>query len=108
MEIDFGKYISIEDVQGKTLATIDSDVIELVKNFNGDLVKKYEIDISLPNGQKKKYSPNMTSLKALARAYGKNGAWTGKQLYLEIITQLIKGEKKQVIYSTPVVQEQVK
>lgn len=54
------------------------------------------------NGKDKTISLNNTSTKALSKGLGKDSKkWTGKKVKVEVIVQMVSGEKKGVIYLSP-------
>lgn len=62
-----------------------------------------EIPVRLANGKSKIYTPNKTTLKRLAKAFGDDAdMWIGKKVKLEIVKQNVRGEMRDVIYGEAV------
>lgn len=60
----------------------------------------FEIGVSLPNGDIRKWTMNKTSQRAVAQAYGTDtNNWVGKSVSVFISTQNVSGKMKQVIYA---------
>jgi len=61
-----------------------------------------ELPVKLASGQPKIWTPNKTSLKLLAKAFGDDADfWVGKKVKLMISHQNVRGEMKDVIYGEP-------
>lgn len=64
-----------------------------------------EIAVKLPNGKTKIWTPNKTTLKALAKTFGDDAdTWIGKQVKLKIAKMNVRGELRDVIYGEPVLE----
>jgi hypothetical protein len=87
----------------------DGDIIELVgkaRRVNAEesvFERTYvEIPVKLPNGQMKTWTPNKTSIRALAKVFGDDmDSWIGKKVQLTISKQNVRGEMKDVLYAQP-------
>jgi hypothetical protein len=103
------------------MAIVDKEILEsafwkgadLKAEQPGTIANEFENDSSGKYGTRltgkltigketKKISLNNTSAKKLVDAYGKDTAkWEGKKTKVEVITQLVSGEKKKIIYVYP-------
>ena len=64
-----------------------------------------EIPVRLPNGQDKTWTPNKTSIRALAKVFGDDlDSWVGKKVKVNISRQNVRGEMKDVLYGEPYVE----
>lgn len=62
-----------------------------------------EIPVKLADGKTKIWTPNKTTLKRLAKAYGDEAdEWIGKKVQLEIVKMNVRGEMRDVIYGQAV------
>ncbi|HKF48299.1 MAG TPA: hypothetical protein VKB38_13135 [Terracidiphilus sp.] len=99
-----GKFLSTEDVStGDIVTFVDAGVEkEEADKFNpGKKKLKFEIGVRLPEGDEKVVSLNNTSKAALMDAYGENSdEWVGKDARVEIITQKVGNDFKDVLYLT--------
>jgi hypothetical protein len=65
-----------------------------------------ELPIKLSGGQSKIWTPNKTTLKLIAKAFGDDADfWVGKKVKLMISHQNVRGEMKDVIYGEPATQK---
>lgn len=61
-----------------------------------------EVDVKLPNGQAKTWTPNKTTLKKLAEAFGDDAdLWSGKRVRLTVTQQNVRGEMRGIIWGEP-------
>lgn len=61
-----------------------------------------EMPVKLMNGKSRIWTPNKTTLKRLAKAYGDDtDSWVGKRVKLTITKQNVRGEMRNVIYGQP-------
>jgi hypothetical protein len=99
-----GKYLSNEDVStGDIVTFVDAGTEkEVDDNFHpGKKKLKFEITVRLPEGDEKVVSLNNTSKAALMDSYGENSdGWVGKDARVEIITQKVGSDFKDVLYLT--------
>jgi hypothetical protein len=100
---DLDEYLHAEVVE-------DGDVIRIVEkaryvsteesNFGKPF---FEIPVLTAAGEHKTWTPNKTTLKALAKVYGDDtDQWEGKQVKLKKERQNVRGETKDVLYGEAV------
>jgi hypothetical protein len=66
-----------------------------------------EIQVKLLDGKTKTWTPNKTTLHALAKAFGDDAdLWISKKVKLNISRQNVRGEMVDVIYGEPVIVEE--
>lgn len=59
----------------------------------------FEIEIKLPSGEKRAWTMNKTSQRAVARQFGMDtNKWIGKKVKLMTVQQNINGQLKDVVY----------
>ena len=60
----------------------------------------FEIDVTLPNGETRKWTMNKTSQRAIAQIYGINtDKWIGQSVEVYVSKQNVRGAEKEVIYA---------
>jgi hypothetical protein len=99
-----GKFLSNEDVSTGDIVTF----VDAGKEFEeddkfkpGKKRLKFEIGVSLDNGDEKVVSLNNTSKANLMDVYGANSdEWVGKTARVEVITQKVGDSFKDVVYLT--------
>ncbi len=58
-----------------------------------------ELPVRLSNGKSKIWTPNKTTLKRMAKAFGDDAdTWIGQKVKLEIVKQNVRGEMRDIIY----------
>ena len=112
-----GKMPNVNDLKEFLCATDVSDGDEIKFLDAGEFVDKdfspekdgsdirtvLEINVELPGGKKKKYSPNGKSRDAMAEVFGPNSEdWVGKRASIQLVKQSVYGNIKNVIYLEPV------
>lgn len=61
-----------------------------------------EVDVKLPSGETKTWTPNRTTLKELAKTWGDDtDVWTARRVKLNITQQNVRGEMRAIIYGEP-------
>lgn len=99
------KFLSNEDVSTGDIITFADAGIEKEEDDKfkpGKKKTKFEIGVRLENGDEKVASLNNTSKAKMMDYYGENSdAWVGKEARVEIITQKVGNEFKDVVYFTP-------
>lgn len=87
----------------------DGDIIEItgkarsVSEEESAFGRSYiEVSVKLPDGKSKVWTPNKTSLRALAKVFGDDAdLWIGKKVQMAIERQNVRGEMKDVLYGEP-------
>jgi hypothetical protein len=106
---DLKPYLCSTDVvDGDVIQFIDAgDLIE--KDFSkeqdgSDIKTVLEITVELPNGRRKKYSPNAKTRDALAEGFGSPDTenWIGKRACILLVRQSVYGNIKTIIYMEPI------
>ena len=65
-----------------------------------------EIPVKLANGKSKIWTPNKTTLKALAKVFGDDADfWIGKKVQIRISRQNVRGKMIDVLYGEPFTEE---
>ena len=99
-----GAFLTNEDVSTGELVTF----VDAGKEFEEDDKFKpgkkrlrFTIGVTLPNGEEKVISLNNTSKANMMDEYGENSdAWVGKQARIEVVTQKVGNDFKDVVYLT--------
>jgi len=92
----------------------DGDVIEIIgkaRRVSAEeslFGKAYlEIPVKLPSGKTKIWTPNKTSLRALAKVFGDDADfWVGKRVKITVSKQNVRGKMIDVLYGAPLKIEQ--
>ena len=102
LERPSGLFLSNKDVKtGEIITFIDAGEEKPGKNFNGKDVIKFVIKVRLPDGEEKLADLNNTSKKNMMDEYGENSdEWIGKDARIEIVTQKVSKDFKDVLYLT--------
>lgn len=102
LERPTGKFLTNKDVKtGDILTFIDAGEEKPGKNFNGKEITKFIITVRLPDGEEKSADLNNTSKKNMMDEYGENSdKWIGKDCRVEVVTQKVSTEFKDVVYLT--------
>ena len=80
--------------------TSEGEMVE--KEFQGKMKKSFNIGVELPDGTEKIASLNATSFNLLIDFYGDDTKeWVGKDVRLDIKSQKVGSDFKDVIYITP-------
>ena len=90
-------------------AVKDGDIIEITGKARGISQEEsafgrpyIEVPVKLPDGKNKVWTPNKTSLKALAKVFGDDAdLWVGLKVKLAVTRQNVRGEMKDVLYGEP-------
>lgn len=109
VELEIPMYLTGEEIQKlekeneEVIATfLDAGGYKTFKGDSGDR-QVFQIDIKLPDGEQRTWSPNLTSQRKIAAEYGQNtDEWEGKQVKLEATKQNVRGETKLVVYGSPI------
>ena len=65
-----------------------------------------ELPVKLVNGKNKIWTPNKTTLKALAKVFGDDADfWIGKKVQIRISRQNVRGKMIDVLYGEPFTEE---
>lgn len=99
-----GDYLAPTDIVKECVVTF-ADAGEIVtKEWDGKQKRRLEIGISMPDGSKKKWTPNWTTQEEIAKAYGRaTEQWVGKQARLWTAKQAVQGKMLLVIYGEAIV-----
>lgn len=97
-----GAFLSKDDVStGDILTFIDAGEEKTKKDFKGKDKLAFTITVRLEDGEEKLLDMNNTSKKNMMDFYGDDSdAWIGKQCRVEIITQKVGNDFKEVLYIT--------
>lgn len=102
-----GGFITAKDFKGKSKMTVAiSEAPRIVpsqfKNAKGETVKRCRVTLKLPNGESRAWTMNNTTYSRLKAKFGASAnKWLGKKVALEILPQIVRGEKRLVIYGEP-------
>jgi hypothetical protein len=96
------QYLRPTDIQ-------DGDVVEIVSEGRIRSAEESKwgkpsllLDVQLPSGARKTWSLNVTTLRRLTEAWGKDRrSWVGRRVRLEKVRQNVRGELRDVIYGRP-------
>jgi len=96
------QYLRPADIQ-------DGDVVEIVSEGRIRSAEESKwgkpsllLDVQLPSGARKTWSLNVTTLRRLTEAWGKDRrSWVGRRVRLEKVRQNVRGELRDVIYGRP-------
>lgn len=78
-----GKYCFEKTIRSITINN-EGSIVD-AQDMKGRDVKKLELEILLPNGDKMKWRPNQTSKKSLVKLFGADSvAWNGKKIKLAL------------------------
>jgi hypothetical protein len=96
---DLDDYLHAEAVKEGDVIKIDGKA-RLISAEESNFSKPYfEIPILTPDGEHKTWTPNKTTLKALAKVYGDDtDLWQGKLVKLSKARMNIRGEMKDVLF----------
>lgn len=93
------QFLRAEDVStGDFLEFTDGGKSEYSERFGKD---QFTVGVKLGDGTTKKLSLNNTSLKNMIAWYGdETEKWVGKEARIQVETQVIRGERKKIIFLT--------
>jgi hypothetical protein len=99
---DFDEYLHADAIEKGDIIEI-SGKAHYVSAEEATFGRPYlELPVKTPAGKTKIYTPNKTTLKKLAKAWGdETDSWLGKKVQLDIVQQNVRGEMRDVIYGTP-------
>lgn len=101
-ELDVDLWLTAEDIEPEAEITI-ADVgeqKELPVGEGEEPKKVFEIGIVLANGEKRKWTMNKTSQRAIAKSYStKTENWVDKKVTVFVSEQNVSGTMKKVIYA---------
>lgn len=67
---------------------------------DGQYGKQFEVTVEAGKGQRRRWSMNVTSQRAVASLLGdETSQWVGQQVQLFLATQMVDGKQKKVIYA---------
>lgn len=104
VKVQLSNYVVATDVVEKDLVVRVADAGEYVeKSFDGEVKRRLEFSVELPDGTKKTYSPNSTTLKTLVHAWtADTEKWVGRYIRLFTLKQPVSGTIRNVIYGEPI------
>jgi len=108
--LDVDAFLTPEDIGTEAeLVFVDGGENGLIpKEGDQPDIKTFEIGVHLPNGEKRKWTINKTSQRAISTAYGVDSEkWVGKKVVAFVTPQNVKGTMKNVIYARVPVLEPV-
>ena len=101
-ELDIAKYLKGEDIVGdQELVFITAGEKSVIpgKDDKPDTAT-FETTVEFKNGERRLWTMNKTSQRAVATTYGTNtDAWVGKKVIVFVQEQNVRGTMKQVIYA---------
>ena len=100
--LDLVDWLKGPDVEPKArLIVLDAGESGEMATGKGEETKpKFEILVQLPNGEKRLWTMNMTSQRAVAGIYGKDTAkWVGKPIDVFTQDQNVRGTPRSVVYA---------
>lgn len=101
VEKETGGFVTHEDVKTDDHIKFLNEGEEVEKDFKGRKSVKLQLQVELPNGEQKLISLNATSKNNMITFYGDDTKdWVGKEARIEVLSQLIQGERKKVVYLT--------
>jgi hypothetical protein len=97
-----GAFVTKDDVStGDIVTFIDHGEEKIKKDFHGKDKLGFQITVTLPDGEEKIFDLNNTSKRNMMDHYGEDSdAWIGKVARVEVSTQKIGNEFKDVVYLT--------
>ncbi len=101
-ELELDEWLKPEDVKPEAeLVFVDAGAPGEIPAEEGKPAKKtFEITVEFKDGQKRKWTMNMTSQRAVSQTYGKNtDTWIGKKVTAYTSPQNVRGTMKDVIYA---------
>ena len=101
-ELPLDQWLKPEDVKPEAeLVFIDKGVVgEFPAKDDEPAKPKFEVTVEFKNGQRRLWTMNKTSQRAVATAYGTNtDNWVGKQVTAFTTEQNVRGTMKDVIYA---------
>ena len=100
--LDLDLFLKADDV-GKeaTLTFLDAgDFGEIATPGPDDNIKTFDINVKLPSGEKRLWTMNKTSQRAVAQTYSQDTEkWIGKPVTVFVTEQNVGGVMKKVIYA---------
>jgi len=106
--LDLKLWLKAEDVEPEAELIFLDDGEDTVIPQEGEKpdIEVFEIGVSLPNKEIRRWTMNETSKKAVAQTYGiDTGKWVGKKVTVYTARQNVMGTEKNVIYARIPVKE---
>lgn len=107
MQIEIDLFLTPDELADTTRQNPKTGTIKAVDKKKADelpfesKIDRYEIEIEM-EGEKYKWLPNKTSIRKLAKKFGRDsGNWIGKKIKLYRTEQNIRGEVKGVVNGEP-------
>lgn len=101
-ELELMEWLKGEDVAPEAeLMFVDAgEQTEIPQQGDKPAKKSFEIGVSLPNKEIKKWTMNLTSQRAVAQGYGKNtDMWVGKPVMVFVQDRDVMGTMRKVIFA---------
>lgn len=101
-ELDLNLWLRPEDVEPESVITfIDAGERGLIAGKPSEEdIETFEIGVILPNGEKRIWTMNKSSQRAVAQTYGiKTEEWINKPVTVYVSKQNVRGTEKKVIYA---------
>lgn len=102
VDLELDAWLKGEDVDPEAeLTFVDGGEAGSIPGKDGNAdTPTFEIGVKFKDGQKRKWTMNMTSQRAVATSYGtKTDAWIGKKVVAFTTAQNVRGTIKKVIYA---------
>ena len=102
VKMEFEDYLSPDDVGERSMVTFIDDGAYFDWQAPGETESKriFKIQVRLPSGDEKSWTPNITSQRTIGDKFGKDSAsWKGQSWQLVTVQQSIGGQMRKVIYA---------
>ncbi|MCK5138345.1 MAG: hypothetical protein KAQ85_00750 [Thermodesulfovibrionia bacterium] len=101
-ELELNLWLKAEDVEPEAVIRfINAGQASKIPGKEGEPdTPTFEIDVVIPSGDKRRWTMNMTSQRAVAQTYGVNtDLWVDKDVAVYVSKQMVRGKEKKVIYA---------
>ncbi len=99
---DLDEYLHADAVENGDVIEITGKARQISQEESAFERTYLEIPVKLSNGRNKVWTPNKTSLKALAKTLGDDADfWVGKKVKLTVARQNVRGKMMNVLYGEP-------
>ena len=102
VELDLSLWLQPDDVKPEaTLYFVDEGQNGVIAKPEGEKdIETFEITVKLPDTKNKIWTMNLTSQRAVAKAYGTDTKlWINQPVDVFVTTQNVRGTMKEVIYA---------
>jgi len=102
VELDLSLWLQPEDVEPEAVIYfVDEGERGMIPKPEGEKdIATFEITVKLPNTKNKIWTMNLTSQRAVAKAYGTDTSlWINRPVDVFVTTQNVRGTMKDVIYA---------